>query len=321
MTQHFLVIANGRTGSSWLMTCFDRFPDVRARGELKLRTQSVQDRETNHYIEPKMRSFAEAIDMACVDPNAFPAKFFGSKLIFEPYEFSGPAVFERMRDLSGSHTKIIILKRNYLDCWLSWNARGVYHDIDQDVMRRVGGGYIQIEKPETRDIVLHHQGRPLAAFDGDPINFPLITAIDNLLMFFNNDIHSLSLAYGTGLIIDYQDIPEKLPLMAQYLTSSITRDILVDIANSPLTRKLPGLRGRLHPVDTLSRFSTLLDNAFWKIAPGSNTYSHDHWRWREDGSFDVKIDGFANALIDCEVDFSFENGWVNWRPGKPITVI
>ena len=171
MTQHFLIIANGRTGSSWLVTSFDRFPDVRARSELKLRTQTVQTRETNHYIEPEMQSFVEAIDLACTDPKALPAQFFGSKLIFEPYEFSGPKIFERMQALAGAHTKIIVLKRNYLDCWLSWNARGVYHEIDQDVLCRVGGMHTQLEKPETKDIVLHHQGVPLAEFDNARLTF------------------------------------------------------------------------------------------------------------------------------------------------------
>ena len=139
-------------------------------------------------------------------------------------------------------------------------------------------------------------------------------------MFFNNDIHSVSLAYGTGMVVDYQDISAKLPQMAQYIGASVPPEILDDMLQAPMTRKLPGLRDRLHPADTLSRFSTVLDEAFWEIASG-RTYAHNHWRWRENGSIDIKIDGFANALIDCEVDFDFTNGWVSWWPKRPVTNI
>ena len=47
-SEFFLILGNGRTGSTWLETTLDQLPDVRARQELKLKLDYFQHSRPSH---------------------------------------------------------------------------------------------------------------------------------------------------------------------------------------------------------------------------------------------------------------------------------
>jgi hypothetical protein len=312
----FLIVGNGRTGSSWLLTSLDRLPGVNARQELKWRTEHSKFRADAHFALSSETSVSEAIKRVSDDPTS-PASIRGSKLIFDPYWFYGPAVFETLSTSIEDDVGLILLKRDYLETWLSWKARGVYHEVDPTVApiepatNPMLHAMSTMARPETQSIVLHHGGQALSAESG--IAYPLETAIDDMLQMFASDVQALALVKARGgLVIDYRDIAARLPEVAEFIGAGECD--MHGIIAKPQTKKLPSLSHLLHPSEPLAAVSEALNAAFDGAASGSSN-PELNWRW---------IDGGGSIMAPAVVGVLHHLGFephgheIRWKVQKPI---
>jgi len=317
--QQFLILGNGRTGSTWLLTSLDRLPGVIARHEIKWKDPSLEFRADAHFVVDKNSSMAAAIKRVTVDPNVTP-KIRGSKLIFNPYYFNGPDVFANLAKVIEPNTKLILLKRNYLETWLSWKTRGVYHVVDEEVghidpaVNPLLDAMRKLEKPATIHLVLHHCGGALSEAEGRP--YPLVTAIDDLMQFFSNDIQLLSLVKQRGgLVVDYADIASQLGRIAEFIGAPASKDIIENIVGKPRTLKLDRLDDYLHPIGTLQNMAEAMDRAFQEAVAGN---SGQAWKWTSE---DTGAVGAPNVVRAIEpFGYPATNNAINWKIQRPVAV-
>ena len=329
--QPFLVLGNGRTGSSWLITSLDRLPDVKSRYEIKWKDPTLDLSAAALLYVDQHASMAAAIKRsssravwggsANFDPDSN-VQSRGSKLILNPYHFYGLRAFANMAKIIEPNIRLILLKRNYLETWLSWKARGVYHELDDTV------GYInpaadparsaakRPQKPPTIDLVLEHNGAPLSEFAGRP--YPLVTAIDDLLQFFSNDIQFLSLVRSrNGIVVDYADIASELGRVAEFIGVPATPEIIADIVGKPRTLKLDRLEDSLHPISTLQTIAEAMDRTF--KAAASNYVDPDLiWKWISEDTAAIGAPLVTQAI--APYGFPVTNNVINWKIQRPAVL-
>jgi hypothetical protein len=318
--KRFLIIGNGRSGSTWLLTSLDLLPDVSARQELKWRRDEGGFVPDAHRFIDRSSTISDVIDGlsggAKASENAR-----GSKLIFDPYYFYNANAFANLRGTLGVSVSPILLRRNYLELWLSWKARGVYHELNeenakdgqQDPMLKA---IRRLSKPADCHLVLHHQGAPLAAFDAPAIAYPLTDAIDDLLQFYSNDIQTLNLVKSQGgLVLDYADVARRLLEVATFVGSSVDAKQIERVVQAPVTRKLSSLDHCLHPAEPLRDIAQALDNSFWDEAK-SNRDPANGWEWIAPDSASIRNAGVAATL--ARYGFLSERGTLQWQVRKPV---
>jgi hypothetical protein len=318
---YFLIIGNGRTGSTWLLTSFDRLSDVTARFELKWADEGT--RADAHRVIGNGVYAKPVIEQATIDPEKN-ARIRGSKLIFDPYRFFGPQTFEAIERAIERDVKLILLKRRYRDTWLSWKARGVYHKVDETVAPIDANSNPMLEAmrtmemPQNQHLVLHHNGGALDQSDGIP--YPLSSAIDDLLQFYANDMQALSFVMARGgQVVDYDGIADDFASLAEYVGSSATPDEIGAINRQPQTLKLEALGGYLHPAGGLDPIAQVLDNAFWQTVKGQLAHS-SAFRWFK-GLACInapRADEVFSAFSFDAVGVRLSGREVRWKPQKPL---
>ncbi|MGH8510086.1 MAG: hypothetical protein ACREU8_01450 [Gammaproteobacteria bacterium] len=263
-----------------------------------------------------MRSVIERVSF---DPNT-DASVRGSKFIFDPYYFYGPQVFSHLRRVIEPEIKLILLKRHYLDTWLSWKARGVYHDIDYSVvasgprLNAMLDAMRNMPKPTLQTLVLHHGPGAMSEHDG--IAYPLVTAIDDLLQAYANDVQMLALVEERGgMVVDYADISRQLPGIARFIGSCSTDEEIEAVIRKPQTRKLASLEGHLHPIEPLRTISGALDRSFAMAAEGHAALALA-WTWGADK--DAAIG--APLVVEAIKAFGFpvSGAALRWTVQKPV---
>jgi hypothetical protein len=313
----FLIVGNGRTGSSWLLTSLDRLPYVNARHELKWLTEHYKLDARAHFPLDSTTPVSAAIETVTLDPDA-PAVIRGSKLIFDPYWYYAPEVFKALEGTLGE-ARPILLKRNYLDIWLSSTARGFYHDVDTEIAP-VDAAYNPVlvatgsaKAPDPVTLVLHHDGAALSDAEGVP--YPLETAIDDLIQMFVNDIQSLSLVRKReGLVVDYKDIGTRLAEIAAYIGARPNDRVISAIVARPSTRKLPSLSGFLHPAELLEKVASALDAAF--AAAVDSQEDTEVVQWLDTANIRIIAPGFADAVSSLGFDRNDEE--IRWTLRRPV---
>jgi hypothetical protein len=344
--EFFIMIGNGRTGSTWLQTTLDQLPDVRARLELKLRL-SYQDPHPMHvYIDRSTRSIKDHILQACAAESIGSGyrPIFGSKLIFDPYGYLDPEVFNFLDEKLGNDIPIIFLKRNYAAQFFSWKVRGVFHrlnpeaiarldDFDRTLVETIARHWQNQAEPRLQRIVLTLAGRPLANFPpsggGEQvIRYPLEDAIEDLLVLFYNDLKTVSLARRLRryLMVDYDEIESRLPEIVRFLDSGAS-EVEVRIAlGQPVTARLQALdSGFVQPAGILELISECLQQAL-NLTAGDTT-PDQIWRWHKKRKWiELAVPGLA-ALLDRHGLRSSRfgglaegtvSGSVLWRRRRPV---
>tara|TARA_R110002110_G_C13379123_1_gene710923 strand:- start:115 stop:1245 length:1131 start_codon:yes stop_codon:yes gene_type:complete len=312
---HFLILGNGRTGSSWLTTNFNQLPDVRAHRQIGWRLGDQPDHPQRYSIN-KSDSMTAIIDAACDSREPTPLHVAGSKFIFQPYTYTHSEIYSQLSECIEPDIKLIYLKRAYLECFLSWKVRGVAHSIDPaiDAKQRIPNVLENhIPQTELRHLVLNSRGVPLSDVSGTP--YPVNQAVDDILVMFSNDILARRLVENrSGKIIDYSRIRDEFTALAAFIGSSATTKICRDIIANPLTQKLPDLSDYLHPSQPLAEIAGLLDNIFWQNE--SNSVS-----WLKDNTLRLNIPGLADAFNRWGVVAARDGDAVIWRPQKPVMLI
>lgn len=312
--QYFLIIGNGRTGSTWLETSFNQLPDVRAYRQIGWRLGD-QPGHPQRYSINKSDSMASIIKSACDDKEPTRLAIAGSKFIFQPYTFTHTDVFEQLCVCIEPQIKLIHLKRSYLSSFLSWKIRGVAHKIDSSVnaIQRVPLSVESHPAAEPRHLVLAARGGPLSDIEGT--RYPLNTAIDDIAMMFSNDIFSRRLVEQRGgLTIDYADITKRFSELARFVGSQAPDEKIREIVAQPLTMKLDNLENYLHPLTPLSEIADLFDKAYRDNDPDSII-------WRSDNLLRLSIPGLRETLEKYGANVEDDGDAILWRPRKPIMLI
>jgi hypothetical protein len=298
--EYFVVIGNGRTGSTWLETTLDQLPDVRARLEIKLRLAYQEPHPMHIYVDRRTRSIKDCILQACAAESIGPEKrpIFGSKLIFDPYGYLEPEAFDFLDEIIGQEIPIIFLKRSYAAQFYSWKVRGVFHKLNQDAIARLGDvdrtlvetvsrNWQDQAEPPLHKFVLTLGGTPLTGVPpiggGEQvIRYPLENAIEDLLVLFYNDLKTLSLAQRSRryLTVDYNEIETRLPEIVRFLGSTASETEVRSAIEQPVTARLDSLDPDLiQPADVLERFSKCLQSALENVS-GDNA-ADQLWQWKK----------------------------------------
>lgn len=314
-SKHFLIISNGRTGSSWLETNFNQLPDVRAYRQIGWRLGDQPDHPQRYSIN-KSDSMIAIIDAACDSREPKPLKVAGSKFVFQPYTYTHMDVHVQLENCTEHSIKLIFLKRAYLESFLSWKARGVAHSINPIVnaTQRIPNVLkTHIAPAKLRHLILTARSVPLS--DAAGTHYPINRAIDDILVMFSNDIFSQRLVIGrSGRITDYAHLSNEFPELAKFIGSDASADTCRDIIANPLTQKLPELWDYLHPLEPLTEIAALLDNAFWRNDLMSVV-------WQADNTLRLEITGLADAFERLGVVAKRDGDAVIWSPQKPLMMI
>ncbi len=313
---YFLVIGNGRTGSTWLETTLDQLSDVKARLELKPRLAYQKPHPTHIYVDRSTRSIEDCILSACdtqpVDADAH--LIYGSKLIFDPYGYLDPPAFDFLGKLIGDDVPTILLKRNYAAQFHSWKVRGVFHklnpdaiahlaDFDRTFVENVTRQWQDQTEPRPRRISLTRRGAPLAGnLDDDAphgsLHYPLEDAVEDLLVLFYNDLNALKLARRScrHLVIDYDEIASRLAEVVDFLGSSASEAQIRASLQRPVTNRLRVFdRDHVQPAGIIDSFSDCLAQAFSDAA--TDGAPDDVWRWHDGRDrIELAIPAFGDLL-------------------------
>jgi hypothetical protein len=314
-SQHFLIFANGRTGSTWLESSLNQLPDVRAYSEIRWKVGPKVHEQ--HVHAGRGCSMKERIEEACnsKEPPESQFRVSGTKLALDPYYYRAPSLFDDLKGVIEPDIKLILLKRSYLETFLSWKIRGVAHAVDEDVaarQRRPDAVTIRVHAEPSR-LHLTLDGQPMAGDGGAP--YPLKTAIDDLLVFFANDLGFRSIVEQRGgLFLDYAEIPTRFSEIARFVGSEAGSNDITSAIARPLTLKLPTLEKFLDPVAPLAQIADVLDRAF--LAPHP-----DILKWHEEGSLRLRVPGLSDTLASIGVRPLCEAKDVIWWPRKPFVVM
>jgi len=316
--RYFLIISNGRTGSTWLLTSLDQIPDVTARHELKW-PDGTPMRSDAQYVLGTETKIRDAIDAVC-SKQMRPVK--GSKLVFNPYSYHDESVFAALADIIDEDVATILLKRRYIETWLSWKARGVYHEVNAAVAQKLIADNPMVramqamEKPQTTHLVLFHNGEALAPFEKGQTPYPLETAIDDFLQFFANDMQALDIVkQRNGKVVDYASVKQELPEIVRFVGSHSPSLAVENSVRSPLTKKLDPLQDHVHPRAPLVELSDALDEVFAQAANGALD-SRDVLQWESECK--LRITSPAIAAILEKYGFPVSGGQFVWETRKPV---
>jgi hypothetical protein len=323
---YFLIIGNGRTGSSWLLTSLDRLADVTARREIKWPIKDPED----HPIRLIWERDASAKAMIAAACSGSGACCIGSKLIFDPYWFMDAELFREIASRIDHDVRVIILKRRYVETWLSWKVRGVYHRINR-ALANTGHGDAQFiarstakEMPQPLRLVLTHNGKPLSDPEGAR-HYDLADALDDMLVHFCNDLHALEFTKERRqCVLDYTDIGARLTEIAKFIGSQAPPAEVARVRFSPLTEKLPALSEYVKPLEPLSTISAALDEAFWSLVVAKS--GGRVWRWPEAGIAEIALPNLRSALSEAGVETRWggplswirRDGAFRWKVRKPV---
>ncbi len=317
--RYFLIVGNGRTGSTWLLTNFDRLPDTTARFELKWASDA--QRADAHRTLGLGTNATAAISGAAIAPSK-QASILGSKLILNPYSYYGPKTFSEIGNALDGDIKLILLKRKYKQTWLSWKARGVYHKVDETVptadaqSNPLLDAMRSMDEPPKQHLVLHHNG-PLDVFPGAP--YPLVTAIDDIIQNYANDIQFLRILKNkTGVVVYYDDIEREFSKLAKFVGSRAAPSDIADIVAKPQTLLLERLDSFLHPGDGLDAISIAFDNAFALAAAGAIDLD-SALTWNESGLL-INVPAVENVLKPLHLGAARfdKGGGMHWTPQRPM---
>lgn len=330
----FLIIGNGRSGSTWLLTSADRFPDTMARREINWRYPGLPSHRTQVHIDGSTASMRQAIATAnditgSPRRNGVPITVAGGKLIYDLHGFLGPEAFDHIERITEPGTKLVALRRSYMEWWLSWKARSIYHELNVEVLKKTNPTTWERElalaadaRPMKRELVLTIGGKPLAdpAAMDNPIHYPLRNAIDDMLMGFYNDIMSARIARDRGgMILDYEEIGPRLPEFAAFIGSTVPLQAIEEIRSAPVTNKLELLpHSMVGPSDILPELSALL------VSLRSRA---DVWTWHSRNAAEIRSPELVAFLRRFGIDATGASSGIQpttdpnlvlWRVRKPI---
>jgi hypothetical protein len=217
--QRFVVVANHRTGSTWLVTMLGLLPDVATDYELKWEIDYAPA-EVHRVLDEQSPTLAAILDTIASD-----RPIVGSKLIFDPVYYT-PRQHAGIAAKFDAGTRVVHLTRNYREILLS-HHRGTTHKAVGNRLGAVG---------RVLRAMLGTQAGKVA--DRPPVALRPNDVFRELSGYLLNDLNTVLLAERFPYIqIDYADMAAELGKVTQFIGTGSTTAADSLIARAP-TEKL-----------------------------------------------------------------------------------
>jgi hypothetical protein len=235
----FLILANMRTGSTWLEALLGALPDVATEYEFKWQPRYAP--LPSHFpLDPASSRIGQILEdfqneMAVV----------GSKLVFD-LDYISRAGFSNLCAKLDQEIRIIHLVRDLRGIFIS-RRRGVYHHLNRGSEAHVA--------PLLKAAILDADMDKGAA-DPSPQEVAPLDCYEELCVYVRNDAHIAQLrrTHQHYLLADYDEIAGRMTEIARFAGSKAAPDIIAAILANPPTSKLP----LVQPECVVSNFIELL---------------------------------------------------------------
>ena len=235
----FLILANMRTGSTWLEALLGALPDVATEYEFKWQPRYMP-LPSHIPLDPGSSQIGQILEEF---QNEAPVV--GSKLILD-LDYISRAGFSSLCAKLDPEIRIIHLVRDLSAIFLS-RRRGVYHRLNRGSEARLA----PLLKAAILDADIDG-----GAIDPSPQEVAPLDCYEELCVYVRNDarIAQLSRTRRHYLLIDYRDIAERMTEIAGFAGSEAAPEIIAAVLANPPTAKLPVVR----PECVVSNYTELL---------------------------------------------------------------
>ena len=267
--QFFMVVSNGRTGSTFLIASLGALADVEVDFEYKWRKPPDADIHRNiANASFNLKSSLNGItDRDCIK---------GSKLVFANHR-RPRADGEELIRVFPEDMKIIHLTRSYWDIQLSACARGYVH--------LPGPGLAK----NAESILCKNLLKQGSNYHGDPplrdVPWTTDQIIIRMLGNFINDLNVFLLQKKVEkfYFVEYDDLESKLFDISSFIGSEASKADVQSLIDVPTVKKLPPISDSAIPNHVaLKHFGTCLDKAFLQVKAGELDIDRI---WTHDGKF------------------------------------
>lgn len=264
----FLIVGNGRTGSTWLETMLGCLPEVAVDYELKWNPIGYE-------LPPHLRVIPNR-PSGCGDlllEIGGDHSIVGSKLILDK-RLHSPSEYADLHATIDRDIRIIHLVRDYYDVVLSW-YRGVYHVLNENATSEESDKSSEIyksisgEKSSTeprfveklaylvnypRDYLRTGDPLPILQFlnrhglgNFDTTDREMAKFKTDLEYCLANDMwaHSLCHSHPHYCSVRYSEIPQDFTSMTRFIGSNASESSIQEILDNPISKKLPPKDARL----------------------------------------------------------------------------
>ena len=224
---YFLIIGNGRTGSTWLTTLLGEHSQIDSDFELKWQPK-YSPASLHLVVDENSPSISNLLDQTLKGTS----EVVGSKLILDPYRFLSQSDIDGLFGKIGSDIRCIYLTRNYFDLNMSF-MRGAFNLTNQKfsskstLFQTLEAQRAENEKRQGLEVDLLQQKNRF---------------IENLITLLFNDlvIQSQLANKNNNLIqVDYDYLFSSMPdIFGFVLNGNSDEQELVSLLNSPVIQKL-----------------------------------------------------------------------------------
>jgi uncharacterized protein YoxC len=235
----FLILANMRTGSTWLEALLGALPDVATEYEFKWQPRYAP-LPSHVRLDPGSSQIGQILEEF---QNAAPVV--GSKLILD-LDYISRAGFSSLCGKLDQEIRIIHLVRDLSDIFIS-RRRGAYHRLNHGSEAHVA----PLLKAAILDADIDK-----GAVAPSPQEIAPLDCYEELCVYVRNDaqIAQLRRTRRPYLLLDYRDIAERMTEIASFAGSEAAPEIIAAVVANPPTAKLPVVR----PECVVSNFTELL---------------------------------------------------------------
>jgi len=221
----FVVVSNMRAGSTWLATTLGALPDAVTDFEIKWNV-NYPPHKIHYVLNQQSPLIAQILD-------EFSGDFIvvGSKFVFDPVELTRDD-YNHLRKKFDNELRIVHLVRSYRDIFLS-ARRGFFHQLNEGTPRRIGehlrAGF-DTSRPEK--FVKPYE----------PARISPTACYEEVKTYLQNDVWTSSLRENMPYLrVSYEGLSGHINEVAKFIGSSATPDVISDLAQRPVTLRLPKL--------------------------------------------------------------------------------
>jgi hypothetical protein len=235
----FLILANMRTGSTWLEALLGALPDVATEYEFKWQPRYAP-LPSHIPLDPASPQIGQILEEF---ENERPVV--GSKLILD-LDYISRTGFSNLGVKLDQEIRIIHLVRDLCGIFIS-RRRGVYHRLNRASEAHVA----PLLKAAILDADMDE-----GATDPSPQEVPPLDCYEELCVYVRNDaqIAQLRRTHQHYLLADYDEIAGRMTEIARFAGSEAAPDVIAAVLANPPTSKLPFVQ----PERVVSNFVELL---------------------------------------------------------------
>ena len=340
--KHFLVFGNGRTGSTYLMSCINRTSNIFSAGEMKWVPEYKPIPNVHLVFDFRSETIESSLKnlLASHSHERQNIMNFGSKLIFDPYVYQKPEVFSCIAEKLGSIDYLLFIYRSYLEQFVSWNTKNLTHEIDES-MKGVFDAGIMAKLLEMdhqiypKEIHLHRSSEDTPSTkkrnnesSTNCVMMPYYVAIDKMLMYFCYDLFSFGeiTKKQKAFPVEYSKLTPIMAKILGHIDAEFGQETLEDIVSKPFVFKQPDHKGYLK--DPLNLMEQLSDCLFGEMEAfiREGRKPEDIWTWTGPDRASISVKGIGRIIGAgfCQDDNTVsvvDDDTVLWRCCAPVRTL